>query len=211
MWEIFSRGAIPFAGVENKQVKENVIKGKRPEPRQCPTDIARIMRSCWEADPHMRPDFKTITQELGFELNESIMVETRSSVKSPNDELELLRLQLKKTQQKIAQLEKRQLTKGNHPDSKMYPKNSIYQNEVESHYHSKSGNDVYNNEISKYEIYNNDTDKNEIYNNDTNKNEIYNNDTNKKKKPKKVTANKDDFYNNENHLDISQSEESNYN
>lgn len=33
-------------------------------PEQCPEEVYQLMQRCWEYDPHKRPSFSTIHQDL---------------------------------------------------------------------------------------------------------------------------------------------------
>ncbi|NXL99051.1 FES kinase, partial [Tyrannus savana] len=65
LWEAFSLGAIPYANLSNQQTREAVEQGVRLDPpEQCPEEVYQLMQRCWEYDPHKRPSFSTIHQEL---------------------------------------------------------------------------------------------------------------------------------------------------
>ncbi|XP_050165941.1 tyrosine-protein kinase Fes/Fps isoform X2 [Myiozetetes cayanensis] len=65
LWEAFSLGAIPYANLSNQQTREAVEQGVRLDPpQQCPEEVYQLMQRCWEYDPHKRPSFSTIHQEL---------------------------------------------------------------------------------------------------------------------------------------------------
>ncbi|NXS71202.1 FES kinase, partial [Pandion haliaetus] len=65
LWEAFSLGAIPYANLSNQQTREAVEQGVRLDPpEQCPEEVYRLMQQCWEYEPHKRPSFSTIHQDL---------------------------------------------------------------------------------------------------------------------------------------------------
>ncbi|XP_017691665.1 PREDICTED: tyrosine-protein kinase Fes/Fps isoform X2 [Lepidothrix coronata] len=65
LWEAFSLGAIPYANLSNQQTREAVEQGVRLDrPEQCPEEVYQLMQRCWEYDPHKRPSFSTIHQDL---------------------------------------------------------------------------------------------------------------------------------------------------
>ncbi|NWR36349.1 FES kinase, partial [Tachuris rubrigastra] len=67
LWEAFSLGAIPYANLNNQQTREAVEQGVRLDPpEQCPEEVYQLMQRCWEYDPHKRPSFSTIHQDLIF-------------------------------------------------------------------------------------------------------------------------------------------------
>uniref|UniRef100_A0A8C4Q093 receptor protein-tyrosine kinase n=1 Tax=Eptatretus burgeri TaxID=7764 RepID=A0A8C4Q093_EPTBU len=64
MWEIVMRGQVPYPGVENYQMCEYLMMGKRlSEPPDCLDDYT-IMSSCWTVDPGHRPNFSEIVHQL---------------------------------------------------------------------------------------------------------------------------------------------------
>ncbi|XP_052663173.1 tyrosine-protein kinase Fes/Fps isoform X4 [Harpia harpyja] len=65
LWEAFSLGAVPYANLSNQQTREAVEQGMRLDPpEQCPEEVYRLMQQCWEYEPHKRPSFSTIHQDL---------------------------------------------------------------------------------------------------------------------------------------------------
>ncbi|XP_066184200.1 tyrosine-protein kinase Fes/Fps isoform X3 [Sylvia atricapilla] len=65
LWEAFSLGAVPYANLSNQQTREAVEHGVRLDPpEQCPEEVYQLMQRCWEYDPHKRPSFSTIHQDL---------------------------------------------------------------------------------------------------------------------------------------------------
>jgi serine/threonine protein kinase len=58
LWEMFSYGKLPYPGMSNIEVANNVLRGYRMEaPLDCPTEVYEIMVSCWKAEPENRPTF----------------------------------------------------------------------------------------------------------------------------------------------------------
>ncbi|CAI2312102.1 unnamed protein product [Caenorhabditis sp. 36 PRJEB53466] len=57
MWEIFSLGVKPWAGVTNSDVITHIEQGARPPcPDKCPTALYNFMRTkMWSIEPHKRP------------------------------------------------------------------------------------------------------------------------------------------------------------
>ncbi|XP_074773066.1 tyrosine-protein kinase Fes/Fps isoform X2 [Athene noctua] len=65
LWEAFSLGAVPYANLNNQQTREAVEQGVRLDPpEQCPEEVYRLMRRCWEYDPRKRPSFSVVHQDL---------------------------------------------------------------------------------------------------------------------------------------------------
>lgn len=65
LWELFSFGEIPYQGMSNKEVVQQVSEGYRMEiPRTCPAEIASLIQKCWQAEAKDRPNFGQIVKEL---------------------------------------------------------------------------------------------------------------------------------------------------
>ena len=62
MWEMFSRGDIPFAAEDDdRQVALLVSAGVvLDRPASCPPALYAVMRRCWAARPDARPSFKEL-------------------------------------------------------------------------------------------------------------------------------------------------------
>nr|CAG4649333.1 EOG090X06CC [Scapholeberis mucronata]SVE93621.1 EOG090X06CC [Scapholeberis mucronata] len=61
LMELFTYGQVPYPGMHNREVIENVEKGYRmPKPvnNPLPDALYRLMLSCWEAEPDKRPTFE---------------------------------------------------------------------------------------------------------------------------------------------------------
>lgn len=65
LWELFSYGEVPYRGMSNKEVSEQVIAGYRLEmPPGCPPEIWNLMKICWAENPKDRPTFSEINEDL---------------------------------------------------------------------------------------------------------------------------------------------------
>ncbi|XP_059053619.1 tyrosine-protein kinase Fer isoform X1 [Achroia grisella] len=61
MWEIFSKGDTPYAGMTNSRAREKIDTGYRmPAPESCAEDVYALMLRCWEYEPEKRPHFHQI-------------------------------------------------------------------------------------------------------------------------------------------------------
>lgn len=61
MWEIFSKGDTPYAGMSNSRAREKIDNGYRmPAPEGCIEDVYALMLRCWEYEPDKRPHFHQI-------------------------------------------------------------------------------------------------------------------------------------------------------
>src|SRR5690554_1884169 len=67
IWELAEQQRPFYTISSNQEVSEKVIEGLRlPEPRtvQLPPEMWKLILSCWEADPLLRPSFQQICQQL---------------------------------------------------------------------------------------------------------------------------------------------------
>ena len=65
MWEVVTKGAVPYPGMNNRQVLEAVYGGYRmPKPDNCPDALYEIMLSCWKQESDDRPTFEYLKYTL---------------------------------------------------------------------------------------------------------------------------------------------------
>jgi serine/threonine protein kinase len=65
LWELFSYGSVPYAGMSNEQVEAAIMTSYRmPCPDNCPEEIYALMLECWNEAPKLRPNFFTIYQKI---------------------------------------------------------------------------------------------------------------------------------------------------
>ncbi|XP_056357574.1 macrophage-stimulating protein receptor [Oenanthe melanoleuca] len=65
MWELLTRGASPYAGVDPYDMAHYLLQGRRlPQPSHCPDTLYRVMLSCWAPAPEDRPSFTGLVAEL---------------------------------------------------------------------------------------------------------------------------------------------------
>ncbi|NXC05148.1 RON protein, partial [Orthonyx spaldingii] len=65
MWELLTRGASPYAGVDPYDMAHYLLRGRRlPQPSHCPDTLYRVMLSCWAPAPEERPSFTALVSEL---------------------------------------------------------------------------------------------------------------------------------------------------
>lgn len=63
--EVITYGRIPYPGMNNAEVLQQVEKGYRmPNPHGCPELLYAIMNDCWKARPEERPTFETLQWRL---------------------------------------------------------------------------------------------------------------------------------------------------
>lgn len=59
LWEIFSRGQVPYPGMSNQEILEKVPAGYRlPPPLETTETIHQVMTDCWKSEPDERPEFE---------------------------------------------------------------------------------------------------------------------------------------------------------
>ncbi|XP_021246552.1 mitogen-activated protein kinase kinase kinase 21 isoform X1 [Numida meleagris] len=65
LWELLT-GEVPYRGIDGLAVAYGVAVNKLtlPIPSTCPEPFAKLMKECWEQDPHIRPSFAIILEEL---------------------------------------------------------------------------------------------------------------------------------------------------
>nr|XP_006638509.1 PREDICTED: mitogen-activated protein kinase kinase kinase MLK4-like isoform X2 [Lepisosteus oculatus] len=65
LWELLT-GEVPYRGIDGLAVAYGVAVNKLtlPIPSTCPEPFAKLMEECWEQDPHIRPSFLAILEQL---------------------------------------------------------------------------------------------------------------------------------------------------
>uniref|UniRef100_A0A671SKY9 mitogen-activated protein kinase kinase kinase n=1 Tax=Sinocyclocheilus anshuiensis TaxID=1608454 RepID=A0A671SKY9_9TELE len=65
LWELLTR-EVPFRGIDGLAVAYGVAMNKLslPIPSTCPEPFSRLMEDCWNVDPHARPPFTSILDQL---------------------------------------------------------------------------------------------------------------------------------------------------
>ncbi|KAJ3612791.1 hypothetical protein NHX12_019049 [Muraenolepis orangiensis] len=65
LWELLT-GEVPFRGIDSLAVAYGVAMNKLalPVPSTCPQPFARLMEECWSPDPHARPSFSSVLDQL---------------------------------------------------------------------------------------------------------------------------------------------------
>ncbi|XP_023556625.1 mitogen-activated protein kinase kinase kinase 21, partial [Octodon degus] len=75
LWELLT-GEVPYRGIDGLAVAYGVAVNKLtlPIPSTCPEPFAKLMKECWEQDPHIRPSFASILQQLS-DIEVAVMTE----------------------------------------------------------------------------------------------------------------------------------------
>uniref|UniRef100_V9KMG1 Tyrosine-protein kinase n=1 Tax=Callorhinchus milii TaxID=7868 RepID=V9KMG1_CALMI len=63
--ELVTKGRVPYPGMNNREVLEQVERGYRmPSPHGCPGSLHDLMIQCWKKDPEDRPTFEYLQSFL---------------------------------------------------------------------------------------------------------------------------------------------------
>lgn len=69
LWEIQTRGQVPYAALGGQEIVRKLRRGERlPKPDGCSDEIYDIMLTCWKANPKERPSFEELAH-----LTESLL------------------------------------------------------------------------------------------------------------------------------------------
>ncbi|CAL4166217.1 unnamed protein product, partial [Meganyctiphanes norvegica] len=65
LYEIITKGSMPYPGMNNREVMQQVEAGYRmPKAEECPEPLYEIMMDCWKKEPMSRPTFETLSWRL---------------------------------------------------------------------------------------------------------------------------------------------------
>ncbi|XP_078062456.1 mitogen-activated protein kinase kinase kinase 11-like [Mustelus asterias] len=75
LWELLT-GEVPYRGIDGLAVAYGVAVNKLtlPIPSTCPELFAQLMAECWDEDPHRRPQFASILEQLTA-IEEQVLLE----------------------------------------------------------------------------------------------------------------------------------------
>lgn len=69
MWEIFTKGGVPYPGRSNLDVSRMLELGtdyRMEQSEMCPDAIYNLMLDCWQDDATSRPEANALLEELKF-------------------------------------------------------------------------------------------------------------------------------------------------
>ncbi|XP_014667612.1 PREDICTED: fibroblast growth factor receptor 3-like isoform X2 [Priapulus caudatus] len=65
LWEIVTLGGSPYPSVPVERLFQLLKQGHRMEkPPNCSLELYMIMRECWQTEPHQRPTFRELVEDL---------------------------------------------------------------------------------------------------------------------------------------------------
>ncbi|XP_059172444.1 tyrosine-protein kinase receptor UFO-like [Physella acuta] len=62
LWELLTRGLIPYPGLQNSEVHGYLQQSRLARPYFCPVRIYGVMTSCWQVDTGLRPNFQSLEE-----------------------------------------------------------------------------------------------------------------------------------------------------
>jgi serine/threonine protein kinase len=84
MWELMTRGLMPYKGLNSSDIVNYLFEGNRlPCPSHCPVILYEMMLKCWNLNPKQRPTFDQLVDQvksviiiLERKLDENVKVES---------------------------------------------------------------------------------------------------------------------------------------
>ena len=65
LWEIYTFGIRPYAGLANHEIADHIRLGHRlKQPPACPDELYTVMKECWSQNPQSRPHFSQLAATL---------------------------------------------------------------------------------------------------------------------------------------------------
>ncbi|CAG2168987.1 unnamed protein product [Oppiella nova] len=69
IWEVMSRGLVPYGDVPEVDLLMYVKSGRRMDrPECCPNELYDIMIRCWYLGPDTRPEFSQLVDEIDIKM-----------------------------------------------------------------------------------------------------------------------------------------------
>lgn len=80
LWELMTRGAVPYAEIPNEYLFVKLMIGYRLlKPPNCPDEIYTLMQECWMGPPSQRPGFAQLQYRLGCILQQyDVIIQAQS-------------------------------------------------------------------------------------------------------------------------------------
>ncbi|XP_067831715.1 mitogen-activated protein kinase kinase kinase 11-like [Heptranchias perlo] len=90
LWELLT-GEVPYRGIDGLAVAYGVAVNKLtlPIPSTCPEPFAQLMAECWDEDPHRRPHFASILEQLTAIEDQVLLEMPEESFHSMQDDWKL--------------------------------------------------------------------------------------------------------------------------
>lgn len=90
LWELLT-GEVPYKGIDGLAVAYGVAVNKLtlPIPSTCPETFAQLMSECWDEDPHHRPLFASILEQLTAIEKQVLLEMPQESFHSMQDDWKL--------------------------------------------------------------------------------------------------------------------------
>ena len=89
LYELFSRGKMPYAGWTNKETMDHLNKGERlARPEDCPIEVYELMLKCWNKETTERPLFEAISEDINkimLKFNVTVRKEKKLDLNNNND------------------------------------------------------------------------------------------------------------------------------
>ncbi|XP_065826285.1 tyrosine-protein kinase receptor UFO-like isoform X2 [Oscarella lobularis] len=74
LWEVMTKGRMPYPGVPVSNVIQFIEEGNRlGKPVNCPDEIYAIMSNCWLEQPESRPSFECLVNDVVFIARDEIL------------------------------------------------------------------------------------------------------------------------------------------
>lgn len=67
LWELFSKGKVPYPGLTNQEIVQCILNGQKLEPPpNCHYFIIELMQRCSDISPESRPTFAVCLKRFHF-------------------------------------------------------------------------------------------------------------------------------------------------
>lgn len=63
LWELYSKGDVPYGDLSGGEVSDLIEKGHRlSKPESCPQDVYSLISDCWNYRDRLRPNFQFLAK-----------------------------------------------------------------------------------------------------------------------------------------------------